>query len=200
MSETGKRSATIETLFDVLKAKASKGGEIAIDMGVPRLEWDEIPLSRKMDTAKMDLSATFRDGRKISGPVGVNIGNPHAVFFVKNVESLDIAEVGPALEHDKLFPERANISFAEVTGPASIRLRVWERGAGITMACGSAACATIVAAKRRGLVNGPADIKLDGGVLHLDWREDGHVTMTGPAEESFHGRLDLSALVRGQAA
>jgi len=200
MAETGKRSASIETLFDVLKVKTSKGCEIAVDMGVPLLDWSEIPLSRKMDTAKLDLSATFRDGRKVSGPVGVNIGNPHAVFFVKDVESLDIAEVGAGLEHDKLFPERANISFAEVTGPASIRLRVWERGAGITMACGSAACATIVAAKRKGLVSGPADILLDGGVLHLDWREDGHVIMTGPAEESFRGTLDLAGLTRGRAA
>ncbi len=130
----------------------------------------------------------------------MNIGNPHAVFFVKKVESLDIAEVGYGLEHDTLFPERANISFAEVTGPASIRLRVWERGAGITMACGSAACATIVAAKRKGLIDGPADIQLDGGVLHLDWREDGHVIMTGPAETSFQGTLDLAALSRGRAA
>ena len=200
MAETGKRTATIETLFDVLKVRAVKGGQFAVDMGVPRLEWSQIPLSRAMDTAKLDLEATFPDGRRFNGPVGVNIGNPHAVFFVDGVDSLAIAQAGPTLEHDPLFPERANISFAEVTRPNAIRLRVWERGTGETLACGSAACATVVAAKRRGLIKGDADIVLNGGTLHLEWRDDGHVIMTGPAEESFRGTLDLKALTRRHAA
>ena len=200
MAETGKHNATIETLFDVLKADTAETGEIAVDMGVPRLEWNEIPLACEMDTAAMELEATFPDGRRVSSPVGVNIGNPHAVFFVDDVESLDIASVGPPLEHDALFPERANISFAEIHGAETIRLRVWERGAGITMACGSAACATLVAARRRGLVTGGADIVVDGGTLHIDWLKNGHVIMTGPAEESFRGTLDLATLGKGRAA
>jgi diaminopimelate epimerase len=200
MNETGKRTAAIETLFDVLKVKASKGGEFAVDMGVPKLGWRDIPLAREMDTAKMDLEARFKGGKRFNGPVGVNIGNPHAIFFVDDVETLDIEHTGPKLEHDKLFPERANISFAEKTGPDTIRLRVWERGTGVTMACGSAACATLVAAKRRGLMDHEADIVLDGGTLHVDWRADGHVIMTGPAAESFRGTMDLAALKARQGA
>jgi diaminopimelate epimerase len=200
MAETGTRTATIETLFDVLKVKAAKGGQFAVDMGVPRLDWGQIPLSRAMDTAKLDLEARFPGGKTFNRPVAVNIGNPHAVFFVTGVEKLAIAEAGPKLERDPLFPERANISFAEITGPDAIRLRVWERGTGVTLACGSAACATIVAAKRRGLIKGDADIFVDGGTLHLEWRDDGHVIMTGPAEESFRGTFDLGALTREHAA
>jgi diaminopimelate epimerase len=194
MAETGKRTATIETLFDVLKVKAAKAGEISVDMGVPRLDWREIPLAREMDTGKLSLEAKFKGGKRFNGPVAVNMGNPHAVFFVEDVEALDIAPTGRKLEVDRLFPERANISFAEVTSPGEIRLRVWERGTGVTLACGSAACATLVAAKRRGLVGDEADIKVDGGTLHLEWRKDGHVVMTGAADESFRGTLDLETL------
>ena len=122
------------------------------------------------------------------------MGNPHATFFVDALDAVDIAAIGPALEHDPIFPARANIGFAQILSPERIRLRVWERGAGLTLACGSGACATIVNAARRGLTGRRATIEVDGGVLELAWREDGHVLMTGPTAIAFRGEIDLAAL------
>jgi diaminopimelate epimerase len=130
----------------------------------------------------------------LSGPACTNIGNPHATFFVRDVETVDLAALGPALEHDPLFPQRANIGVAAVADPAHIRLRVWERGAGLTLACGSGACAALVAAHRRGLAGRRAEIRLDGGALDIVWREDGHVIMTGPVATSFSGEFDTALL------
>ena len=121
------------------------------------------------------------------------MGNPHATFFVDDIEATDIASLGPRFEHDPLFPARANIGFAQILAPDRIRLRVWERAAGLTLACGSGACATIVNAARRGLTGRHASIIADGGVLDMAWREDGHVLMTGPVATAFEGTLDLAA-------
>ena len=121
-----------------------------------------------------------------------SMGNPHATFFVEDLAALDIAAIGPGLEHDPSFPERANIGFAQVLAPDRIRLRVWERGAGLTRACGSGACAALVNAHRRGLAGRQAEIVVDGGTLSIAWREDGHVLMTGPAAIAFRGTVDLA--------
>ena len=133
----------------------------------------------------------------LSAPVCTNIGNPHATFFVADAEAIDLAALGPILEHDPLFPQRANIGVATVRDRGNIRLRVWERGAGITRACGSGACAALVAAHRRGLAGREALVALDGGALDIRWREDGHVVMTGPAAVSFEGSFDPASLFGG---
>ena len=122
------------------------------------------------------------------------MGNPHATFFVDDLAAINIPSIGPALEHDPLFPQRANIGFAQILAPDRIRLRVWERGAGLTLACGSGACATIVNAARRGLTGRHATIVVDGGELELVWREDGHVLMTGPTAIAFRGEINLAEL------
>jgi diaminopimelate epimerase len=158
-------------------------------MGAARLGWDEIPLSEERDTLHLDVT-----NGPLVDPVGVNMGNPHAVFFVDDVESLPLAELGPPLEHHPLFPERANIGAAQLIGPDRLRLRVWERGAGLTRACGSGACAAAVAAARRGLTGRKVEVVLDGGSLVVEWREDGHVEMTGPVATAFTGELNGALL------
>ncbi len=191
LAETGGKSVTVETLGGVLEARAQDDGRITVDMGAPRMGWDNIPLARDMDTLDVDLAVTTPAGLDLRAPVAVNMGNPHVVFFVDDAEAVDLAAIGPAIEYNPLFPERVNVSVAEVRGRNAMRVRVWERGAGITLACGSAACANVVAATRRDLVDGKAAIEMDGGTLELEWREDGHVLMTGPVATVFHGTLDL---------
>lgn len=190
MAETGRDRVGVETLAGVLPAWDAGGGRVSVDMGVPRLDWRDIPLARGMDTLRLDLALeTLRD------PVAVSMGNPHAVFFVPDAEAVDLARLGPKLEHDPLFPERANISVAQVQAGGRIRLRAWERGAGVTRACGTAACAAAVAGVRRGLTARRVPVLVDGGELELYWREDDdHVIMTGPAAESFTGEMGGSLL------
>jgi diaminopimelate epimerase len=189
MAETGRRHVVIESVVGLLDAEAAPDGRIAVDMGLARLDWREIPLAKPMDTLHLGLALG-----PVADPVGVNIGNPHAVFFVPDAEAIDVAALGPVLEHDPLFPERANIEFATVLSPGLIRMRVWERGVGITRACGTGACATLVAAARRKLTGRKATVRLDGGELEIEWLADNHVRMTGPATTSFTGRLDASLL------
>jgi diaminopimelate epimerase len=155
-----------------------------VDMGAPRLEWDAIPLEHAVpDTRRVDL---WPDGEAPAGlgPASVvNMGNPHAVFFVPDLKSLDAADLGPRIEVDRMFPEKANVTFAEVLARDEVRARVWERGVGLTLACGSAACATLVAAARLDLMDRKATVRLPGGALNIEWRaSDGHVLMTGPVE------------------
>jgi len=185
MAETGRDQVGVETVVGRLDCRAV-GDRVAVDMGAVRLDWRDIPLARAMDTLHLDLPGD---------PVGVNVGNPHAVFFVPDAESVDVAARGRELEHDPLFPQRANIEFATVLAPGRIRMRVWERGVGITRACGTGACAALVAAARRGLTGRQAVVVLDGGELEIEWRADGHVIMTGPVAESFRGEVDPDALV-----
>ena len=187
--ETGDRRVQIETVAGLLEAETLSDGRVAVDMGPARTGWREIPLARAMDTERVDLSLG-----PLSVPVCTNIGNPHATFFVDDVEAIDLADLGPVLERHPLFPQRANIGVAAVRDRANIRLRVWERGAGITRACGSGACAALVAAHRRGLAAKQAEVVLDGGSLDIAWREDGHVVMTGPVALSFEGAFDPSLL------
>ena len=187
--ETGARRIRIETVAGFLDAELTPDGNVAVDMGPARTAWHEIPLAREMDTARVDLALG-----PLSAPVCTNIGNPHATFFVPDAEAIDLAALGPRLEHDKLFPERANIGVATVLDRGRIRLRVWERGAGVTRACGTGACAALVAASRRELTGRRASVILDGGTLDINWREDGHVIMTGPAALAFEGTFDPALL------
>ncbi len=182
MEETGRDRCTIETRAGLLRAAALRTGEIAVDMGELRTAWQDIPLARQMDTLHLDLACgPLRD------PVAVNIGNPHAVFFVADATAIDLATLGPRLEHDPLFPERANIGVAQLVGTDRLRVRVWERGVGLTRACGTGACAAAAAAHRRGLTGRTVEVRLDGGPLTVEWREDGHMVMTGPVATSFTG-------------
>ena len=190
--ETRDPRMRIETAAGLLEAEALTDGSFAVDMGPARMAWHEIPLSRAMDTGRVDLTLG-----PLSEPVCTSIGNPHATFFVDDVDAVNLAALGPALEHHPLFPERANIGIAEIADRRSIRLRVWERGGGITPACGTGACAALVAAHRRGLTERRADVELDGGVLDIAWRADGHVIMTGPATLSFEGVFDADLLTAG---
>jgi diaminopimelate epimerase len=187
--ESGESRARIETIAGLLEAEALPDGRIAVDMGPARTSWREIPLARAMDTARVELSLG-----PLAVPVCTNIGNPHATFFVDDAEAIDLAALGPVLEHHPLFPQRANIGVASIRDHKNIRLRVWERGAGITRACGSGACAALVAASRRGLTERRAAVVLDGGTLDIAWREDGHVVMTGPVALSFEGAFHPSLL------
>jgi diaminopimelate epimerase len=189
VAERGSPHVSIETESGMLGATVAKDGRVTIDMGVPRFEWNEIPLSQPFnDTRAIELPPTGDPG--LSKPSVVNVGNPHCIFFVDDVEAHDLARFGPALEHHPLFPERANISLAQVTGPDSLRLRTWERGAGLTKACGTAACAAAVAAVRRGLTGREVRVTLPGGDLVIGWREaDDHILMTGPFALDYQGTL-----------
>lgn len=182
---------TIETGAGVLTARRVDD-LIQVDMGEPMREWQGIPLSREMDVDHLDLTVG-----PLSDPVAVNMGNPHVVFFVQNIDDIALTELGPVIENHALFPERVNVSIVEKrTGEKSpyLRHRVWERGAGITEACGSAACAVVVAATVRGLVDRKATIQLDGGILHMEWDSHNHIQMTGPVTYVFEGEVDLDHL------
>lgn len=185
MDELDRDQINIQTIAGVLKSSREDNGTVTVDMGPARLAWNEIPLSRECDTLHLGIG---EDG--FNDPVGVNMGNPHAVFFVDDVSAVNLDSVGPKLEHNELFPELANIEFAQAIGPDRLRMRVWERAAGITRACGSGACAVAVAAHRRGLTGRRVEVVLDGGPLQIEWLENDHVLMAGPVATSFHGVID----------
>jgi diaminopimelate epimerase len=186
MGESHAESAVIETGAGLLVTSSAPGGLITVDMDKPLLEWQEIPLSRAVDTLHVPLSL----GDWLEDPACSNMGNPHATFFVASLDAVPMHEIGPQLEQNPIFPERANIGVAEIVDRGAIRLRVWERGAGLTLACGTGACAALVSAVRRDLTDRTAIVHLDGGDLSVTWHDDtGHVSMTGPAEISYHGRL-----------
>jgi diaminopimelate epimerase len=155
-------------------------------MGPARLEWSDIPVAAPCDTAHLPVGL-----EGLQDPVGVSVGNPHAVFFVPDAEAIPLERLGPRLEHHSFFPERANIEAVQVLSPERLRMRVWERGVGITRACGTGACAVLVAAVRRGLSARRAEIILDGGSLTIEWLANGHILMTGPATTAFRGVVDL---------
>ena len=176
--------ATIETLGGLLSSSPTDAG-IAVEMGQPRFDWQAIPLSYAMDTQTMPVG--WED---LDGPIAVNVGNPHVIFFVENCDVVPLDRLGPLIEHDPLFPQRVNVNVATITGRDAIRLRVWERGAGLTLACGTGACATAIGAMRRGLVDRSVTVRLPGGPLLIAWRADGVIEMTGPAAEAFRGSFD----------
>jgi diaminopimelate epimerase len=187
LDETGREAVTIETLNGVLAARRV-GDQVTVDMGPPALDWAAIPLARPMDTLRLDFALG-----PLREPAAVNMGNPHAVFFVaEHPDTIALDVLGPQVETDKLFPRRTNVEAARVNADGSIDLRVWERGAGLTLACGSGACATLVAAARRGLTGRTARVNLPGGTLTIEWTDDNHVWMTGPVATAFAGTLDAS--------
>ena len=190
-AERGEKSVSIETDSGVLSALAGTDGTVTVDMGAPRFAWNEIPLSEPFhDTRGIELQIGPIDAPVLHTPSVVNVGNPHALFFVEDVMAHDLAKLGPMLEHHPLFPERANISLVQVLSPDHLKVRTWERGAGLTQACGTAACAAAVAAGRRELAGRKVKVTLPGGDLLIDWREsDGHILMTGPYALDFEGTL-----------
>jgi diaminopimelate epimerase len=192
MDEKQAQHAIVETAAGLLDAEnVPNGGArlIGVDMGEAHLDWREIPLAQACDTLHVPLSVG-----PLSDPVCTNMGNPHATFFVPDADAIDLKTLGPQLEHHKIFPERANIGIVQILSPEKLRLRVWERGTGITLACGSGACAAAVAAARRGLTGRKVEVVLDGGSLFIEWMADNHVKMTGPIATSFAGTLDRSLL------
>jgi diaminopimelate epimerase len=192
--ETGRRALRFETAAGVLEVDVTSVDSITVDMGSPRFRWDEIPLSEPFhDTRRIELQIGPIDQPVLHSPSAVNMGNPHVIFWVDDVEAHDLARHGSLLEHHPLFPERANISLAQVVSRTAIRLRTWERGAGLTRACGSAACAAAVAAARLGLTERRVTVTVPGGPLEIDWRADNRVRMTGPAEIELRGFFALDA-------
>ena len=184
MRQLGKDRVTLMTARGQLSALRRADGLVSVNMGPPQLAWDQVPLARPVDLQHLPLAGD---------PVAVGMGNPHCVLFVPDADSADVAGLGPVYEHDPLFPQRTNVEFASLTGPDHLRMRVWERGTGITLACGSGACATAVAAHQRGLTGRRVLIDVDGGRLEIDWRDDG-VWMTGPVAHVFDGRLSPAFL------
>ncbi|WP_172961014.1 diaminopimelate epimerase [Oceaniglobus roseus] len=179
MAETGARALTLRTERGLLAAEDRGDGLTAVNMGAPLLDWQRIPLARQMDTLHLPLNGD---------PVATGMGNPHCTFFVEDAEAVDLSTLGPATERDPLFPERTNVQVAHVVGPDHLRMRVWERGVGLTLASGSSSCAVAVAAARRGLTGRRVRIDLDGGRIDIDWRDDG-VWMTGPTAHVFTAEL-----------
>jgi diaminopimelate epimerase len=192
-SDLGRGTISVETRAGILSAVARGNGFVTVDMGEPRLGWQDIPLARAFeDTRAIDLTYPLPGGGFIHSPSVVNVGNPHCIFWVEDAESYDLGAIGPELEHDPLFPERANISLAQVISKDAIKLRVWERGAGLTRACGTAACAAAVAGARLDKTGRDTQIELPGGNLRIEWRAgDGHILMTGPTELEYNGILHL---------
>jgi len=189
--ETGRKALTFETRAGILEARVTDARRISVDMGPPRFGWRDIPLARPFDdTRAIDLPVEQAEGPALQSPSVVNVGNPHAVFWVKDIGAYDLARIGPELETHPLFPERANISLAHVVSRGSIMVRTWERGAGLTKACGSAACAAAVCAARKGLTERHVTVTLPGGPLDIEWRADDHIWMTGPVELEHEGVLD----------
>ncbi|MDN3721137.1 diaminopimelate epimerase [Roseibium salinum] len=197
MEEAAKDVVTIETSAGLLHAFEAAGPRsVTVDMGKPRLEWDQIPLAEEFaDTRAIELQIGPIDDPILHTPAAVSMGNPHAIFWVDDVEAYDLERVGPLLEHHPIFPEGANISLAHVFDENQIRVRVWERGVGLTLACGTAACAVGVAAARDGKTGRKTTVHLPGGPIVIEWREsDHHVLMTGTTEVEFEGEVDLETL------
>lgn len=192
MQASGSDQVRIDTLGGPTLARRAGPDRITVDMGSPRLDWTEIPLAEEMDTRGIELQVGPIDAPIVHTPGAVSMGNPHVVFFTDRLDDGFVTGAGSLIEHHPLFPEGVNVGFAHVLAPNRIRLRVWERGAGLTKACGTGACAALVACARRGLTGRQATIAVDGGELEIDWEEaSGHVLMTGPVEVERTGVLAL---------
>ncbi len=192
MDEKGRDAITVETKAGRL-ACTRDGDMVTVDMGAPKFGWEEIPLAERMDTRLLDIRIGPIDAPILIGPSAVNVGNPHCIFFVEDASQYALEKFGPMIENHPLFPEQANVSLAQITAPGAMRLNVWERGVGLTKACGTAACAVVPAAVRKGLSPRKATVTLPGGALKIDWAErNDHIYMTGPASLDYEGALDAS--------
>jgi diaminopimelate epimerase len=190
LEEGAAGTVKIETRAGLLRAERAEGdaNAITVDMGSPLLKWEEVPLARAMDTATLDL--TIEAGiAELAGPAACNMGNPHVTYFLDGVEGLPVILLGKRVQAEALFPEGVNVGFAHVRSPDRMRLRVYERGAGLTKACGTGACAAVVNAHRRGLVGRSVAVELDGGTLHIHWADDDRVRMRGPVALERSGEL-----------
>ena len=193
--DTGRATLKFETRAGVLDVEVAAPDRITVDMGEPLFGWQEIPLAEEFrDTRAIELQIGPIDAPVLHSPSVVNVGNPHAIFWVDDVAAHDLGRFGPLLENHPVFPERANISLAEVTSPRSLKLRTWERGAGLTRACGSAACAAAVAAARKKFTGRTVTVTLPGGDLLIEWTPANRILMTGPAELEFEARIDAASL------
>lgn len=191
MREMNCQNLVMETEAGLLGASKFGPNIISIDMGEPILDWERIPMSERMDTMRIELQVGPIGDPILHGPGVVNMGNPHCVFFVQDAELAPVEAVGPMIEYHPLFPDRTNVGFAEIVARDHIRLRVWERGAGLTKACGTGACAALVAAVRRRLCDRVANVEVDGGMLQIEWRKsDNHVIMTGAVALESDGNLN----------
>ena len=184
MDETSKENLILTTMHGQIPAVDLGNGVTSVNMGKPRLEWNKVPLSENIPTLELPIEGS---------PTATGMGNPHCTFFVEDAEKINLEEMGPKFENHPLFPERTNVQFASIIARDQIRMRVWERGAGVTLASGSSSCATAVAANRKGLTEKKVQIELDGGILSVDWREDG-VWMTGPTMQVFTGSFSKEFL------
>jgi diaminopimelate epimerase len=192
--QTGRQTLAFETKAGVLDVSVEGIDRVTVDMGTPKFAWSEIPLAAPVsDTRCIALQIGPVEAPLLHAPSVVNIGNPHAVFWVADVEAYDLGRLGPLLEQHPIFPERANISLVQVTSLAAITVRTWERGVGLTKACGSAACAAVVCAVRKGLTGRRVTVTLPGGVLNITWRGDDHILMTGPVALERAGVLEAAA-------
>ncbi len=191
MEEKDATDVRIETLGGKLSCSDAGEGAVTVDMGAPKFAWQDIPLAKALDTGSFSIGV---DGREFTA-AAVSIGNPHCVILVEDAEQAPVAEVGSRIERHPLFPSRTNVEFVTVVAPGRLRMRVWERGAGVTLACGTGACAAAVTVHRRGLGPRVSDVLLDGGTLHVEWRlRDDHILMTGPTSHAFTGNIDLTTL------
>ena len=191
MDERGLTRVKLSTKGGLLIASEAGKNQVTVDVGPPRLDWRDIPLAHNVDTAEFPLDI----GGTVLAASAVSMGNPHCVLFVPDASAAPLTQLGPQIETLPLFPERTNVEFAQILDRDHIRMRVWERGVGVTLACGTGACAAAVAAIRRGLVNRKVELLLDGGALTIEWRaEDGRIVMTGPTAMPFRGRLELDRL------
>ena len=200
--ETGKSQFYFETPAGLLACWAADSGQFTADLGRPRFAWQEIPLAEPFaDTRAIELQIGPIEAPILFSPSVVNVGNPHALFWVDDVDAYDLGNIGPMLENHPIFPQRANISLVAIRSRTALRVRTWERGAGLTKACGSAACAAVVAAARSGRTGRTARASLPGGDLDIGWREsDDHVLMTGPAVLEWRGRFEPAVFAKAGAA
>ena len=193
----GRDRFQVETRAGVLGTLVTDPPAITVDMGEPKFGWQDIPLAEEFrDTRAIELQVGPIDSPVLHSPSVVNVGNPHAVFWVDDLKAYDLTRLGPMLENHPIFPERANISLAHVTASDAIEVKTWERGAGLTRACGSAACAAAVSAARKRLTGRVVKVTLPGGTLHVEWAADNHIRMTGPVEFEYEGVIDFSKLVK----
>jgi diaminopimelate epimerase len=196
MKETGKDDIALETAGGLLRCSA-EGEHVRVDMGVPKFGWRDIPMAQETDTLSFPISVPGSDLYALTIASAVNVGNPHVVLFVDDAENAPVAELGPKIETHPLFPQRTNVEFVSLTDIGKLRMRVWERGAGITLACGTGACAAFAAAVRRGIVSHKAELVLDGGSLWMEWGGEGTpIYMTGPWSLAYKGEIDLKTLAR----
>lgn len=195
MAETGAETTAVETLAGVLNMQAAPGGAVRVDMGLVRTDWSEVPLARETDTLDVDFALG-----PFARPVCHNVGNPHAVFFAEDTAHAPLAQFGPQIEHDPLFPERVNVQAVTVIDRAHLALRTWERGAGLTEASASGACAALIGAVRRGLSERRAEVRSPGGALMIEWDDNNRVHQEGPVSRAYSGAVDIDVLVAAAQA